>query len=232
MGLFKRKPRRGEGLGLGDERFVVVPRADADSYLRPLATKAGDRVSAPVAAFIELAQQGAYAGLVTPQRDGEGAAGDAAASWLAATAAKLGYSTRVCEFEDELLVDIADVNEYLTQRLEQFHREQTMGTDWFATLCGSAAMITTTVQTAPYSPDVVELLAPAGFGHDAHVAICSWLINGLRASPEAQRRMAAGAGEITDQELSACWMYGYYLRACENALPAGAREEFQRMEAQ
>jgi hypothetical protein len=25
-------------------------------------------------------------------------------------------------------------------------------------------------------------------------------------------------------------MYGYYLRACENALPAGAREEFQKME--
>jgi len=27
-------------------------------------------------------------------------------------------------------------------------------------------------------------------------------------------------------------MYGYYLRACENALPAGAREEFQKIEAQ
>lgn len=230
MGLFKRRPGRGERLGLGDQRFVVIPRADADSYLRPLATKAGDRVSVPVPAFIELAQQGAYVAVVTPQRDGDDTAGGAAASWLAATAAKLGYSTRVCEFEDALLVDIADVNGYLTQRLEQFHREHTMGTDWFATLCGTAAMITTTVRAAPYSPDAVELLAPTGFGHDAHVAVCSWLINGLRASPEAQRTMAAGAGEITDQELSACWMYGYYLRACENALPAGAREEFQKME--
>jgi len=226
MGLFKRKPGRGERLGPGEQRFVVVPRADADSYLRPLATKAGDRVSAPVAAFIELAQHGAYVAVVTPQRSGEAAA----AGWLASTAAKLGYSTRVCEFEDELLVDIADVNAYLTERLEQFHREQTMGTDWFATLSGTAAMITTTVRAAPYSPDTVELLAPTGFGHDAHVAVCSWLINGLRASPEAQRRMDTGAGEITDQELSACWMYGYYLRACENALPAGAREEFQKME--
>ena len=229
MGLFKRPRGRGERLGPRDQRFVVVPRADTESYLRPLATKAGDRVSAPVAAFIELAQQGAYVTLVTPQRDGDAAAGDAAASWLASMAAKLGYSTRVCEFEDELLVDIADVNEYLTQRLEQFHREQTMGTDWFATLCGTAAMITTTVQAAPYSPDAVELLAPTGFGHDAHVAVCSWLLNGLRTSPGVERRMAAGTGEITDRELSACWMYGYYLRACENALPAGAREELQNM---
>ena len=230
MGLFKRQPRRGSRLGPGGAPFVVVPLAEADSYLRPLATKAGERVSAPVAAFIELAQQGAYVAVVRPQRDDEDAAGDAAASWLAAMAAKLGYSTRVCEFEDPLLVDMSDVNGYLTQRLEQFHREQTMATDWFAALCGTAAMITTTVQAAPYSPDVVELLAPTGFGHDAHVAVCSWLVNGLRASPEVARRMPAGAAAISDQELFACWMYGYYLRACENALPAGAREEFQKME--
>ena len=209
---------------------MVIPRADADSYLHPLATKSGDRVSAPVAAFIELAQQRAYVAVVMPQRDREGAAEDAAGSWLASTAAKLGYATRVCEFEDALLVDIADVNEYLTQRLEQFHREHTMGTDWLATLCGTATMITTTVRSAPYSPDAVELLAPTGFGHDAHVAVCSWLINGLRASPETERRMADGSGEISDQELSACWTYGYYLRACENALPAAAREELQKME--
>jgi hypothetical protein len=208
---------------------VVVPAADVESYLHPLATKAGDRVSAPVVSFIELAHQGAYAALVMPQRDGEDAAGDAAARWLAAMAAKLGYSTRVCEFEDDLLVDIADVNKYLTHRLEQLHREHTIGTDWFATLCGTAAMITNTVRTAPYSPDAVELLAPTGFGHDAHVVLCSWLINGLRATPEVERRMAAEAGEISDEELSACWMYGYYLRACENALPSEAREELQRM---
>ena len=162
---------------------MVVPRADADSYLHPLATRAGERVAAPVASFIELAQQAAYVTVVMAQRDAEQAAGDAAAGWLASMAAKLGYATRVCEFEDELLVDIADMNEYVTQRLEQFHREHTMGADWFSTLCGTAAMITTTVQTAPYSPDAVELLAPTGFGHDAHVALCSWLINGLRASP-------------------------------------------------
>ena len=159
--------------------FVVVPRADADSYLHPLATRAGERVAAPVASFIELAQQAAYVTVVMAQRDAEQAAGDAAAGWLASMAAKLGYATRVCEFDDELLVDIADVNEYVTQRLEQFHREHTMGADWFATLCGTAAMITTTVQTAPYSPDAVDLLAPTGFGHDAHVAVCSWLINGF-----------------------------------------------------
>jgi hypothetical protein len=211
---------------------VVVPRADADSYLHPLATRAGERVAAPVASFIELAQQAAYVTVVMAQRDAEQAAGDAAGGWLASMAAKLGYATRVCEFEDELLVDIADVNEYVTQRLEQFHREHTMGADWFATLCGTAAMITTTVQTAPYSPDAVDLLAPTGFGHDAHVALCSWLINGLRASPEAERRTAAGAAEISDRELSACWTYGYYLRACENALPADAREELQQMESQ
>jgi hypothetical protein len=226
MGLFKRTKR----FARGDQRLVVVPRGDADSYLHPLATKAGERVGAPVAAVIELAQQRAYVALVVPQRDRESAAGDAAVGWLAATAAKLGYCTRVCEFEDELLVDIADVNQYLTQRLEQFQREHTMGTDWLATLCGTAAMITTTVRTAPYSPDAVELLSPTGFGHDAHVAVCSWLINGLRASAETQRRLAEGVGELTDQELSACWMYGYYLRACENALPASARQEFQRME--
>ena len=211
---------------------MVVPRADADSYLHPLATRAGERVAAPVATFIELAQQAAYVTVVMAQRDAEQAAGDAAAGWLASMAAKLGYATRVCEFEDELLVDIADVNEYVTQRLERFHREHTMGADWFATLCGTAAMITTTVETAPYSPDAVDLLAPTGFGHDAHVALCSWLINGLRASPEAERPAAAGAAEISDRELSACWTYGYYLRACENALPADAREELQQMESQ
>ena len=211
---------------------MVVPRADADSYLHPLATRAGERVAAPVASFIELAQQAAYVTVVMAQRDDEQAAGDAAAGWLASMAARLGYATRVCEFEDELLVDIADVNEYLTQRLEQFHREHTMGADWFATLCGTAAMITTTVQTAPYSPDVVDLLAPTGFGHDAHVALCSWLINGLRASPEAERRTTAGVAEISDRELSACWTYGYYLRACENALPADARERLQQMDSQ
>jgi len=48
---------------------VVVPRADADSYLHPLATRAGERVAAPVATFIELAQQAAYVTVVMAQRD-------------------------------------------------------------------------------------------------------------------------------------------------------------------
>jgi hypothetical protein len=203
---------------------VVVPRAEKHTYLHPLATRAGERVSEPVAGFIERAQQGAYVSVVAARRQTEGIAADSA-SWLACMAAKLGYFTRVCEFEDDLLVDIPDASEYLTEYLEGAYRERTTGMDWLATVCATAAVMMNAVRTEPYSADVVELLAPTGFGHDAHVGLCSWLINGLRASPHAQQSMTAGAEEITDEDLSDCWMYGYYLRACENALPDEARQE-------
>jgi hypothetical protein len=201
-----------------------VPLAEKHTYLHPLATRAGERVSEPVASFIELAQQGAYGLIVMPRRESEGIAADAA-SWLACMAAKLGYFTRVCEFEDDLLVDIPDASEYLTGYLERAYRERTPGGDWFATVCDAAATMMNAVRTAPYAADVVELLAPTGFGHDAHVGLCSWLINGLRASAEGQQRMSAGTEAITEQDLFDCWMYGYYLRACENALSDEARQE-------
>ena len=229
MSPFWRKPRQNDPAGV-DERQVVVPMMEATSYLQPLATKAGARVGAPVASFIERAQRDVYRFLVTPQRDGEDAP-DEDPGWLAMMAAKLGYSTRACEFEDDLLRDIPDTNEHLTQILERSYRERTPGADWFGALCGTAAMITSTVRTEPYSADAAELLAPTGFGHDAHVGLCSWLINGLRASPQAQQRMTADGGGISDPELSDCWMYGYYLRACEIALPAQAREELVKAEA-
>ena len=201
-----------------------MPMAEKHTYLHPLATRAGERVCEPVASFIELAQQGAYGLLVKPRRESEGTAVDSA-SWLACMAAKLGYFTRVCEFEDDLLVDIPDASEYLTEYLERAYRERTTGGDWFATVCDAAATMMSAVRTSPYAADVVELLAPTGFGHDAHVGLCSWLINGLRASAEGQQRMSAGAEAITEQDLFDCWMYGYYLRACENALSDEARQE-------
>jgi hypothetical protein len=203
---------------------VVVPRAEKHTYLHPLATRAGERVSEPVAGFIERAQQGAYVSLVAARRETDGIAADSA-SWLACMAAKLGYFTRVCEFEDDLLVDIPDASEYLTGYLDRAYGERTPGMDWFATVSATAAVMMHAVRTEPYSADVVELLTPTGFGHDAHVGLCSWLINGLRASPQAQQRIAAGAEGITDDDLSECWMYGYYLRACENALSDEARQE-------
>jgi hypothetical protein len=213
------------------ETQVVVPMVEATSYLHPLATRAGQRVGVPVASFIERAQRDAYRFVVTPKGEGgEDAAGENA-NWLATTAAKLGYSTRACEFQDELLRDIPETNEHLTHALERSYRERTHGADWFAALCGTAAMVMAIARTEPYSADAAELLAPAGFGHDAHVGLCSWLINGLRASPQAQHRVAAEGGGITDPELSDCWMYGYYLRACEIALPDQARQEFAETES-
>jgi hypothetical protein len=208
---------------------VVVPLAGSDTHLGPLATKAGARVTDPVAGFIELALQGAYAFVVLAQPDDDDTAAEGA-RWLARMAAKLGYITRVCEFEDDLLVDFPDVNQYLTYVLENSHRKRTMGVDWFATLRGTAARLMAAVRTAPYADDVAQLLTPTGLGHDAHVALRSWLINGLRATPEAQGRMVAGARELSDEELSDCWMYGYYLRGCENALPNEAREELTELE--
>lgn len=208
---------------------MVVPVAGTDTHLGPLATKAGARVTDPVAGFIELALRGAYAVVVLAQPDADGIEADGA-TWLAWMAAKLGYITRICEFEDDLLVDFPDVNQYLTYVLENSHRKRTMGADWFATLCGTAARLMAAVRTAPYADDVAQLLAPTGLGHDAHVALRSWLINGLRANPEAQAR-TAGARTLADHDLSDCWMYGYYLRGCENALPEDARQELANLES-
>ena len=208
---------------------MVVPVAGTDTHLGPLATRAGARVTDPVAGFIDLALQDAYA-VVVPAAPEDADSAAEGASWLACMAAKLGYITRVCEFEEDLLVDFPDVNQYLTYVLENSHRKRTMGVDWFATLRGTAARLMAAVRTAPYADDVAQLLTPTGLGHDAHVALRSWLINGLRATPEAQGRMVTGARELSDEELSDCWMYGYYLRGCENALPNEARQELAELE--
>ena len=234
IGLFKRKVQGGpQVVGAGDRTYVVVPLvpvAHSDTHLHRLAMRAGARVGEPVAGFIERAEQGTYGSVVGRHPESDGISADPA-RWLACMAAKLGYVTRVCEFEAELLVDFPDVNQYLTYVLENTHRRRTLGTGWFETLCSTAERLMNAVGNAPYAADVAQLLAPTGLGHDAHVVLCSWLINGLRASPEAQQRMSAGTHGLSDRELSDCWMYGYYLRGCENALPDEARQELANVVA-
>jgi hypothetical protein len=204
--------------------------SELDKYLQPLATEAGDRLTDRVARFIELAQQDVYASIVLRQREAASTADHATRS-LAYMASKAGYFTRMCEFEHAVFADVEDSNPLLTVGLSSNYQRKLFGSDWFATVCGTAAALMNAARSTPYDADVAELLDPPGFGIDAHASIATWMIGGLRASPEASRMAVTSPSQaVTDDELFDCFLYGYYLRACERALPDEARREFARRE--
>ena len=200
--------------------YVPVSGEEFDEVLGPVALCAFDRFEDPVPGFIEEALRHASRPVAEGQRESRSRPFDvvrlAYAAGLVRTACKLGYATRIAEFER---LAERDYNLHLEEFMGQWETQSSTWIDWFAAVCAAAYMLVSAAHKEPYSSDSARLLSPVGVGHGAHRDLCSWELTARISGPEAEEAMK----EISGHELADCWGFGYYLRACEMSLPAAAR---------
>jgi hypothetical protein len=190
--------------------------------VQSIGLRAFDLVDSAAPNFVERAHAAASPGLLEHQ--GEALARPfetiraAYAVGLASQASRLGYATRVAEFEQH---PQADYSPQLEQFMRDAYQRKTFGADWHQTVCGTARRLLEAGHKELRSPQRAQLQQPVGIGHDAQRALCSWELGAHIHDSKADEAMK----EITDGELAECWGYGYYLRACEMSLPEEARAE-------
>lgn len=189
---------------------------DFNQHLGDIALRAFDLVDARVATCIERALREPSLSLAEQQ---QGRPFEfvrlAYAAGLASTASRLGYATRVAEFEQ---VAEPDFNPHVAEFIEQAAEPSGAGPDWFGAVCRTARVMLRAAHKEPYSFDTAILLVPVGLGHEAHRDLCAWELGARIEGPEAEEAMK----EVSGYELADCWGYGYYLRACEMSLPKAA----------
>lgn len=126
------------------------------------------------------------------------------------TACSLGYFARAVEFN---VLRLDEVNENLADFLVWSADEGAYGDDWFATMNGAASTLANASEsTAPPTAETDVLLAPEGMGDDARKRFAGHLLLALMNSDEASSDVGFGV-------LMRAWRVGYYLRACDMALP-------------
>lgn len=217
-----RGPNRFDLTGPQGVRHPPLPTETFDELVQSVALRAFDIADDTDPGFIELAHREACPPLLERQRELKDRPVDlirvSYAAGLAQRASKLGYATRTVEFEQQAE---SDYNPHLEQFLRDAHHRQTLGADWFATVCNAARLMHRAAHKEPYSPDTARLLRPLGNGHNAQRDLCAWELGAQINGSEAAEAMK----EITDRELADCWGSGYYLRACEMSLPQEAHAE-------
>ena len=207
----------------------LPPEADNKSLNR-IALRAFGIIEGAVPGFIERAQQTACPSILERRHDAGATPFDviriAHAAGIAHLASKLGYATRIAEFEQ---LDVADYNRHLEAFLiEAASREAALesaagGTGihaaWYATLVSTARVLTRAAEREARSPGDCQLLEPTALGRAAHRELRAWELEVRTQSAVAQEALK----EISASELADCWDFGYYLRACEMSLPVDAR---------
>ena len=150
---------------------------DIDQRLREIAVRAFDIHDDPVPGFIAQAHQNASPSLSARLRDTKGRPFEtvrvAYAVGLARTASKLGYATRIAEFER---LPEPDYNPHLRAFLTQNAEPHPVAADWLAALCNTARLVAGAAHKEPYSPDTSNL-SLFGHGlcpHPSHDQMTDW----------------------------------------------------------
>jgi hypothetical protein len=215
----RRELNRFDLAGPDGVKHPPLPAEAFDDLVQSVARRAFDIAGDTGPEFIELAHRQACPSLVERQRQLTDRPFDlirvSYAAGLAHRASKLGYATRTVEFEHRLE---PDYNPHLQQFMHRAHAQQTLGSDWFATLCGAARLLLRAAHKEADPGDTARLLKPVGIGPRAQRDLCAWELGAQINDSAAEEAMK----EITDAELADCWGYGYYLRACEMSLPPEA----------
>ena len=212
MKLFGKK-RPPSVVGPDGEPWVVVPTEKTESWYLMLCEQARDRIEEPTVHWVDLAMHLSFSDTVRKARGEASADGTRVQHGATYAAAKLGYQLRVVELND---LDIEDWNEELAYMIRWMMAEQNGGDTWFQNVCATAAMLMNASIKEPYSPDVQHLLAPVGAGPDMHADMRATMVNAVLTKPDIGDQIRA---DVSAEDLSCAWGYGYYLRACERSLP-------------
>lgn len=120
--------------------------------MQSVALRAFDLVDKAAPGFVERAHQEASPALLERQRESQARPFDtirtAYALGLARRASKLGYATRIAEF-DHLAKH--DGNLQLTQFMRDAQQRHTLGLNWFETVCGTARWLLRAAHKQPHS---------------------------------------------------------------------------------
>jgi hypothetical protein len=106
MKLFGKK-RPADIVGADGETYVHVPVEQTEDYVGSLNEKADDRLEDPVAGWVELAHQTSFQTVIDRMREAETRPTFEQARFVF-TASKMGYFSRIVEFE---VADIEDRND-------------------------------------------------------------------------------------------------------------------------
>jgi hypothetical protein len=180
---------------------MAVRQEELDTWLESLAEQVFELAGSEVPQYV---------GLAFMQEGMRHAESNEAVQYVGSACA-MGYFSRVAELHalaiDEVNADLADFLEWAAE-------ENNFGDDWFATMNGAANTVANASEsTAPASVETAALLAPEGMGTEARMRLAGHL---LLQVFESDGRPRFG---VESAAMMRAWRVGYYLRACEAALP-------------
>jgi hypothetical protein len=222
MRVFRRKPKERPSItGPDGVEYVEMSASDLDRALHDSISSTIELVRNPAPRVIDLAMKVALPmvrpGRVTPDEADEARPADVTPeeALFAGTAAKLGYEARKVEIAYH---DLKDRNESLSSFIAYAHEEDD---DWFATLSRVALMLTGAALAEPFpTGDTADLLGDTGLGYETRQYFAMRLLESLLTDPETGGPRLL-PGDLTTNELYECWLFGYYLDACEASVPDG-----------
>jgi hypothetical protein len=132
MKLFGKK-RPADIVGADGVTYVHVPVEQTENYVGSLNEKADNRLEDPLAGWVELAHQTSFQTVIDRMREAETRPTFEQARFVF-TASKMGYFSRIVEFED---LDIEDRNDELTEMMVLTEGEVD-GNGWYGTARATA----------------------------------------------------------------------------------------------
>jgi hypothetical protein len=148
-------------------------------------------------------------------------------------AAKLGYVSRIIEFE---VAQEEDYDASLAEALQRSRERQTFGEDWFAAVSATAmAFSRATCDTSTDDPVDVSMIGAEGCGQQWREVFAGEILSvllhpdiakqvlGRSVDLDPETGLAALEG-ISQEDVLVHWWFGYWMRACEMSTPDGVLE--------
>src|SRR4051794_10483832 len=180
MGFLRRRSKRSEFVGPDGETYVAVPEEEVDEWLHPLGEQVFARIESSVPEYVDLAAKTALTQVVLPQLPvaSEPSPMD---HRMAYTAARVGYFSRVVEFEQRS-VNADEHNPHLEDLMVYTASRASFGNDWFANVIGPAAMLMNAAVKDPQG--AADVLGPVGLGDEARRRWGAWAMASLLREPD------------------------------------------------
>jgi hypothetical protein len=196
-------------------------RDELDRWLGSIGDRAVALANQPPAYWIELMFRSMLTQTfvtVVPEADVPRLGSDALP--LTYTSARFGFYARPAECAQQ---GVEETNATVTEMLDWKYREAAGADDWFFTVGRTAEALSAAIERGFTAPQISQALGPEGIGRPFRRRLAVLMVDSILYDEHEELRRELGT--LTPAALVRCWDFGYYLSACDAALPSPAREE-------